>query len=134
MITKYTQLLILGLMLLPTSIQAQSANCWGNFRGNAQLTGVSSATLPDQPALLWNFNTQDGIKAAPVSCDGIVVVGTAWLTSAVCPMAIGTFRFAGSWDMVAVGRKISARPAAIVTIKTPGVFPGDHGGLTMGVG
>ena len=73
---RYTQILILGLLLAPVELMAQSANCWGNFRGDAQLTGVSSASLPDQPVLLWNFNTQDGIKAAPVSCDGIVVVGT----------------------------------------------------------
>ena len=26
--------------------------------------------------MLWNFHTQDAIKAAPVVCDGIMVVGT----------------------------------------------------------
>ena len=66
------------LMVAPLSnIQAQkNGECWTNFRGDAALTGVSTASLPDKPDMLWNFHTQDGIKAAPVVCDGIVVVGT----------------------------------------------------------
>jgi outer membrane protein assembly factor BamB len=65
------------MLLAPLSgLKAQGTKCWTNFRGDAELRGVSKATLPDKPAMLWNFNTQDGIKAAPVVCDGIVVVGT----------------------------------------------------------
>jgi outer membrane protein assembly factor BamB len=58
------------------SAVAQSGDCWGNFRGDAALSGVSAARLPDQPAMLWNFKMDDGIKAAPVACGGIIVVGT----------------------------------------------------------
>ena len=29
-------------------LQAQDGNCWGNFRGDAKLTGVSTAILPGQ--------------------------------------------------------------------------------------
>ena len=59
-----------------TSVHAQSDDCWGNFRGDSKLSGVSQASLPAKPAMLWNFNAQDGIKASPVVCDGVVVVGT----------------------------------------------------------
>jgi outer membrane protein assembly factor BamB len=55
---------------------AQTGDCWGNFRGDAKLTGVSRATLPDAPELLWNFNTGSPIMAAPVACNGVIVVGT----------------------------------------------------------
>jgi outer membrane protein assembly factor BamB len=70
-------MLFLALLISGSQALAQrNGTCWTNFRGDAELSGVSKATLPDKPAMLWNFNTQDGIKAAPVVCDGIVVVGT----------------------------------------------------------
>ena len=51
----------LGILLLPAGgLHAQGSNCWGNFRGDAKLTGVSNARLPGQPVLLWNFNTRGG--------------------------------------------------------------------------
>ncbi len=53
-------------------IEAQTGECWGSFRGDPKLTGVSQATIPDQPAMLWNFNTQGSIMAAPV--DAIFVI------------------------------------------------------------
>jgi outer membrane protein assembly factor BamB len=56
--------------------KAQSGDCWGNFRGNNRLNGVSLATIPAKPEMLWNFNTQGSIMAAPVACKGIIVVGT----------------------------------------------------------
>ena len=59
-----------------TGVQAQTNSCWGNFRGDSELSGVSKASMPNKPVLLWNFNAQDGIKASPVVCNGIVVVGT----------------------------------------------------------
>ena len=67
--------IVLGL-LGSLALQAQDASCWGNFRGDDQLTGVSQATLPERLQLQWNFSTGGGIKASPVACDGVVVVGT----------------------------------------------------------
>jgi len=68
------QVLLVTAMLTP--LRGQQGDCWGSFRGDARLTGVSRTTLPGKPALLWNFNTGDGIKAAPVVCDGVVIAGT----------------------------------------------------------
>jgi len=62
--------------LIATVSHAQEGDCWGNSRGDEKLTGVSHASIPDQPALLWNFNTGEGIKASPVVCKGVIVVGT----------------------------------------------------------
>jgi outer membrane protein assembly factor BamB len=63
-------------MLVHGTARSQSGSCWGNFRGDNALTGVSDARIPDAPEMLWNFKMEDGIKAAPVACGGIVVVGT----------------------------------------------------------
>lgn len=62
--------------MLPLVTHAQTGSCWENFRGDAALKGVSTATLPAQPEELWSFNTGSGIKAAPVVCEGIIVAGT----------------------------------------------------------
>lgn len=72
---KHIVLLLLATFALNINISAQS-DCWPNFRGNASLTGVSYASLPDKPTMLWNFKTNDAIKAAPVVCDGTIVVGS----------------------------------------------------------
>jgi hypothetical protein len=32
---------------------------------------------PPEPALLWTFKTSDAVKAAPVVCNGVIVVGSA---------------------------------------------------------
>lgn len=68
--------LFVALSLVFSGEMKAQGDCWGNFRGDTRLTGVSETKLPDRPGLLWNFNTQDGIKASPVVCDGIIVVGT----------------------------------------------------------
>lgn len=54
---------------------AAQSDCWPNFRGDARLSGLSGASIPASPRLLWNFRASDAIKAPPVVCDGIIVVG-----------------------------------------------------------
>ena len=61
------------LMLISTSIFAQSE--WPIFRGDQQLLGVSSESFSGAPSLLWSMKPGDGIKAAPVVSEGIMVVG-----------------------------------------------------------
>jgi len=48
---------------------------WPMFRGNPQLTGVASGTLPDRPALLWKFDTGEGVQSSAAIVSGAVFVG-----------------------------------------------------------
>ncbi|MCF8224319.1 MAG: PQQ-binding-like beta-propeller repeat protein [Bacteroidales bacterium] len=50
--------------------------CWSGFRGDNNFSGRTAANLPEDPEMLWNFKTDDAIRAAPVVCDGIIVVGS----------------------------------------------------------
>lgn len=68
------RILIFILLALPVVLEGQS--CWSNYRGDARLSGVSGATLPRSPELLWNFATGDAVKSAPVVCDEIIVAGS----------------------------------------------------------
>lgn len=63
-------------LIMVSSLSLDAQNCWENFRGDAKLTGRTGASLPMDPELLWNFKTGDAIKASPVVCDGIIIVGS----------------------------------------------------------
>jgi outer membrane protein assembly factor BamB len=45
---------------------------WPIFRGNALMTGVGTAKLPDQLDEKWTFKAGDTIEGAPVVADGVV--------------------------------------------------------------
>ncbi len=49
-----------------------SVNEWPLFRGNPQLTGVSSASLPQNLEPLWTFQTGEGFESSAAIVDGIV--------------------------------------------------------------
>jgi outer membrane protein assembly factor BamB len=54
------------------------------FRGNAQLTGVATGTLPDSLVLVWSFQAEDkseSIQSSAAIVDGVAFVGTigGWL-------------------------------------------------------
>jgi eukaryotic-like serine/threonine-protein kinase len=66
----------IAIIFFAVSLTAQSTISWPIFRGNQQLTGVSKTELPDQPKLLWTFQTGDNIKSAPVVDQGKVVIGS----------------------------------------------------------
>lgn len=53
------------------NVYAQSSD-WPLFRGNAQLTGVSLSTLPEQPELLWTFEARADLEGSPVIFDNAV--------------------------------------------------------------
>lgn len=46
--------------------EAASEQTWSIFRGDAQLQGVTTATLPDEPRLLWSFKTASRTVSSPV--------------------------------------------------------------------
>ncbi len=74
----YMKKRILTILIFWTTIQsfAQPTDSWPIFRGDQNLTGVSNTIIPDSPKLLWTFQTDDNIKAAPVVDNEKVVVGS----------------------------------------------------------
>jgi outer membrane protein assembly factor BamB len=71
-----TVLSFLVLIFIICSLQAQDKNNWGLFRGDAKLSGVTTATLPQTLELLWSFKTGDNIKSSPVVYDNKIVIGS----------------------------------------------------------
>jgi len=65
------------LFVFVNDVFSQSSDSWPVFRGNQQLTGISGSSVPDNPELLWTFQTGDNIKSAPVVSDGKIVIGAA---------------------------------------------------------
>src|SRR5579872_486623 len=60
-----------------SSLTQQSvANGWSQFRGNPQLTGVASASLPPEIKLLWTYDAGDSIESSAAIVDGSVYVGS----------------------------------------------------------
>ena len=49
---------------------------WPDFRGNSALTGVSTDTVPEKPALLWSFKTGGPVKSSAVIGDGKIYIGS----------------------------------------------------------
>ncbi len=55
-------------------MQSLSAD-WTYFRGDQELSGVSSAILPDKPKMIWTFKTGEAIESSPVISRGKVIFG-----------------------------------------------------------
>src|ERR1044072_2374972 len=51
------------------------ADEWPQFRGNLQLTGVSTSVLPAQLSLLWTYEAGDAIESSAAISGGSVYVG-----------------------------------------------------------
>lgn len=71
-----TVLSFLVLILISCLLRAQDKNNWCLFRGDAKLSGVTTATLPETLELLWSFKTGDNIKSSPVVSDDKIVIGS----------------------------------------------------------
>jgi eukaryotic-like serine/threonine-protein kinase len=65
MVRKIWLVFIIG--FIGNQVFPQATVSWPIFRGSQQLTGYSKTELPDQPKLLWTFQTGDNIKSAPVT-------------------------------------------------------------------
>ncbi len=50
---------------------------WTQFRGDANLTGVSSSTMPAAPKLIWTYEAGEAIESSAAIADGVVYVGAA---------------------------------------------------------
>jgi eukaryotic-like serine/threonine-protein kinase len=63
---------------LPFETYAQDtpANNWSQFRGNAQLTGVSLSSVPRTLRNLWTYEAGDSIESSAAIVGGTVFVGS----------------------------------------------------------
>src|SRR5438552_8071895 len=52
-----------------------AADEWPQFRGNPQLTGVASTTVPATLSLLWTYEAGDSIESSAAISGGVVYVG-----------------------------------------------------------
>ena len=57
------------------SLFQPSADAWPVFRGNLLGTGVAATTLPDEPKLLWTFDTGSEIESTAAIVGGVVFFG-----------------------------------------------------------
>lgn len=73
---KKTIISLVASIILASFSHIHAQSCWPTFRGDAQFSGTSNATLPSKLSLLWNFKTNDAIKASPVVCNGVIVIGS----------------------------------------------------------
>lgn len=69
-------ILLVAALFIISLAQGQSATCWSNSRGDAQLLGTTQVSFPQQVKLKWKFDADGVFKSAPVVCDGKVVVGS----------------------------------------------------------
>ena len=53
----------------------QQFSSWPVFRGSNSLCGVSNDPIPDNPKLLWKFNTKDMIVSTLVIDEKVVISG-----------------------------------------------------------
>ena len=58
------------------SLLTASAGDWPLFRGDATMSGVGQAKLPDQLDERWAFKTGDSIEGSPAIVGGIVYVAS----------------------------------------------------------
>ena len=53
-----------------------AADEWPQFRGNPQLTGVATGSVPATLKLLWSFDAAESIESSAAISGGIVYVGS----------------------------------------------------------
>ena len=68
--------ILLGICCLSVKAQETPANNWSQFRGNSQLTGVSSSTVPDSLKQIWTYEAGDSIESSAAIVGGTVLVGS----------------------------------------------------------
>ncbi|MHC4883506.1 MAG: outer membrane protein assembly factor BamB family protein [Planctomycetota bacterium] len=69
-------LIILTSLLPPFLVAEDVQKDWTIYRGSRGLTGVAKGSLPEQPALLWSFETGEDIASSPVTDGQTVYIGS----------------------------------------------------------
>src|SRR5438067_325119 len=109
---------ILTGFLLAASLCAQ----WPQFRGNQQLTGVSTATVPKTLKLLWTYDAGEPVESSPTIADGAVYIGSGAGTLSAIDLETGKPRWKYKVSQEGVGESTPA-------VGSGAVFVGDLGGI-----
>ncbi|HBY58222.1 MAG TPA: serine/threonine protein kinase, partial [Solibacterales bacterium] len=70
-----------------------SAQSWPQFRNDPALTGVTAATLPAEPRLLWSIEAGEIIESSAAIAEGAVYVGTGSSELLAIDLASGKIRW-----------------------------------------
>ena len=70
-----TAMRLISILVLAVAI-ANAADEWAQFRGNSQLTGVASGSLPANLKLIWTYDAGEGINSSAAIAGEVVYVGS----------------------------------------------------------
>jgi outer membrane protein assembly factor BamB len=99
---------------------AKTGGEWPMFRGNSSSTGVATSELPDQPALLWSFQSGGDIESTAAIADGKVFVGA--LDGVLYALDLSTGQVVWQFD---TGAEIKSSPS----VRDGVVYFGDEAGF-----
>jgi eukaryotic-like serine/threonine-protein kinase len=116
---------LLAASLSPLAQTPASDPNWTQFRGSAQLTGVTTAAAPALPALRWSYETADGLDSSPAVADGSVYAATANGDLLALDLASGKLR----WKYSTGGAIGESSPA----VGGGAVYVGDLSGIIHAV-
>ena len=82
-------------------------NTWSQFRGTANLSGISASSVPDNPKLLWSFEAGESIdfltSAGNVSIDAVALeTETPMIGGSIDPAANGVATLINAGDAIRV--------------------------------
>ncbi|MFG0334671.1 MAG: PQQ-binding-like beta-propeller repeat protein [Maioricimonas sp. JB049] len=102
---------------------------WPDFRNGFALHGIADGTLPDDPQLLWEVTTPDGVTSTPAIAEGRVYAGT--ISGDLLCLDLKTGKQFWKYHSVEQADPDEFAPGfmAPVTIDAATVFVGDDSGI-----
>ena len=95
---------------------------WPQFRGNHQLTGVSTSTVPKTLKLLWTYEAGEPVESSAAIADGVVYVGSGAGFLHAIDLATGKMRWKYKVSPEGIGESSPA-------VANGTVFVGDLAGV-----
>ena len=114
---------ILTAVLLTAACLAQQKDDWPQFRGNNQLTGVSTSAVPKTLKLLWTYDAGEPVESSAAIADGVVYIGSGAGYLSAVDLATGKPRWKYKVSQEGVGESSAAvRNGAVYIGDLAGVF------------
>jgi outer membrane protein assembly factor BamB len=102
---------------------AQQKDDWPQFRGNTQLTGVSTSAIPKTLKLLWTYDAGEPVESSAAIADGVVYIGSGAGYLSAVDLATGKPRWKYKVSQEGVGESSAAvRNGAVYIGDLAGVF------------